>query len=155
MQTFLKALADREDESISRGQLQEDERLSNPMRESWECGDFWIVYAARCNFAFDAIYWQKIDQRFFGPTTCSDYDDAWKERLDLLSDQDKSDMEELVARKLEEMETRVLAWEPDDYTMEHIDIKEKHAEKQGTKTRDEGNKAEVDTVSGTLAELSL
>jgi aminoglycoside phosphotransferase (APT) family kinase protein len=158
LQTFLKVLAGREDETISRGELQEDERLSGPMRESWESGDFWIAYAARCNFAFDAIYWQKIDQRFFGPTTVSEYDDAWKERLELLNDKDKSDMEELVVRKLEDMETRVLAWEPDEYTMEHIDIKEKHDAKQESQTgdqEDEGNKAEVDMVSDTLVELSM
>ncbi|KAJ5724418.1 hypothetical protein N7493_006146 [Penicillium malachiteum] len=59
---FLKALELREEAAIHRGWLKDDERLSGPMRESWETGDFWIGYAARCNFAFDAIYWQKIDQ---------------------------------------------------------------------------------------------
>ncbi|KAJ5634065.1 hypothetical protein N7528_001907 [Penicillium herquei] len=110
LETFLKALAMREEEAINRGWLREDERLSGPMRESWETGDFWIAYAARCNFAFDAIYWQKIDQRFFGTIASCDFEN------------------ELVTRKLEEMETRVLAWEPDEYTLGHIDIKEQTPE---------------------------
>ena len=154
LQTFLKALVSREDEAISQGWLQDDQRLSGAMRESWESGDFWIAYAARCNFAFDVIYWQKIDQRFFGPTKGDDYDVAWKERIDLLGDKEKEGMEELVARKLEEMKTRVLAWEPDEYTLGHTDIKEKHAAKQAQKAKDEGNKTEVDDVAEKVEALS-
>lgn len=71
LQTFLKAMADREDEAVRQGRLEEHQRLSGPMRDSWESGDFWVTYAARNNFAFDAIYWQKIDQRFFGPSGSS------------------------------------------------------------------------------------
>jgi len=39
------------------------------------------MYAARNNFAFDVIYWKKIDRRFFGPT--DEYDnicDVWRKR---------------------------------------------------------------------------
>lgn len=64
LETFLKAMINREDEAIRKGQLNDNQRLSGPMRESWKSGDFWIAYAARNNFAFDAIYWQKIDRRF-------------------------------------------------------------------------------------------
>ena len=69
LQTFLRALINREDKAIKKSQLKEDQRLSGPMQESWESGDFWIAYIARNNFAFDATYWQKIDSRFFGPTS--------------------------------------------------------------------------------------
>ncbi|KAJ5617043.1 hypothetical protein N7537_002157 [Penicillium hordei] len=72
LETFLKAMIIREDEAISKGQLNSNQRLSGPMRESRKSGDFWIAYAARNNFAFDAIYWQKIDRRFFGSTTYPD-----------------------------------------------------------------------------------
>jgi hypothetical protein len=72
-------------------------------------GDFWIVYAARNNFAFDAMYWQKIDQRSFG-TTCIDPDYGWKKRLDMLEPYEKQDLEKCVKLKLEQMETGVLAW---------------------------------------------
>ena len=102
-----------EEEAIRTGQLVESQRLSAHMRDSWNSGDFWIMYAARQNFAFDAIYWQKLDGRFFGSTTCL-VEDIWRERLDLLDVEAKDEMENLVARKLEEMETRVLAWDPDE-----------------------------------------
>ncbi|KAJ5368098.1 uncharacterized protein N7496_007858 [Penicillium cataractarum] len=86
------------------------------MQRSWESGDFWVVYAVLHSFAFDAIYWQKIDQQFFGPTKTDDPSEAWKERLDLLEDSQKVEMERLVTKKLEEMEDRGLAWDPDEYT---------------------------------------
>lgn len=86
------------------------------MQRSWESGDFWVVHAILHSFAFDAIYWQKIDQRFFGPTETDDPGEAWKERLNLLDENQKAEMERLVTRKLEEMEDRVLAWDPDEYT---------------------------------------
>ncbi|PLN74598.1 hypothetical protein BDW42DRAFT_181940 [Aspergillus taichungensis] len=93
-------------------------RLSDHMQRSWESGDFWVVYAVLNSFAFDAIYWQKIDQRFFGPTKTDDSGEAWKERLAQLDEAQRDEMERLVTRKLEEMEHRVLAWEPDEYTEE-------------------------------------
>ncbi|KAJ5579805.1 uncharacterized protein N7459_005790 [Penicillium hispanicum] len=93
------------------------EVLSEHMQRSWENGDFWVMYALLHSFVFDAIYWQKIDARFFGPTVCSP-EEAWKERLVLLSDKEKDDMEKLVTRKLAEMKDRPLAWDPDDYTEE-------------------------------------
>ncbi|RMJ28406.1 Phosphotransferase enzyme family [Aspergillus sp. HF37] len=115
LKTFLKAMKGCEDTAIQQGRLKEDQRLSGPMHQSWEAGDFWIMYAALHSFAFDAIYWQKIDPRFFGPT--ENHDGAWKERLDLLNENEKDEMEQLVARKLKEMNTRILAWDPDEYTM--------------------------------------
>lgn len=115
LQMFLKAMRDCEDTAIQQGRLREDQRLSGPMRESWESGDFWIMYAATHSFAFDAIYWQKIDPRFFGPA--GDPEEAWKERLELLDAKDLDEMESLVFRKLKEMDTRVLVWDPDEYTL--------------------------------------
>lgn len=112
LRTFLKVLVEREDFAIRAGRLTEDQRLSGPMRQSWETGDFWITYAARKNFAFDAVFWQSIDSRFFGPGT--EMEDRWRDRLGLLSDQERKDMESLVTRKLQEMEDRVLKWEPDE-----------------------------------------
>ncbi|RMJ22834.1 Phosphotransferase enzyme family [Aspergillus sp. HF37] len=91
-------------------------RLSGPMQRGWESGYFWIIYAVTHSFAFDAIYWQKIDPRFFGPTSTENPDEAWKERLELLDEKEKEEMDELVARKLKETETRILAWDPDEYT---------------------------------------
>ncbi|GIJ89303.1 hypothetical protein Asppvi_008240 [Aspergillus pseudoviridinutans] len=97
---------------------QEDKAIEQGwLKKSWESGDFWTAYAARNNFAFDLIYWHKIDHRFFGRTS-SPIDDVWKQRLDLLEPEERADIERLLAIKLEEMNTRALAWDPDDYTKE-------------------------------------
>lgn len=83
LQTFLSAMRYQEDKAIEQGWLKSTQRLSGPMQNSWESGDFWIAYAARNNFAFDLIYWHKIDLPFFGPTS-SPIDEVWKHRLDIL-----------------------------------------------------------------------
>lgn len=115
LKTFLDVMKDCEDTSIRQGRLKEDQRLSRPMQQSWKSGDFWIMYAVLNSFAFDAIYWQKIDPRFFGPTESPE--EVWQERLDLLDEKEKDEMEQLVTQKLKEMESRVLAWDPDEYTV--------------------------------------
>lgn len=63
---FLKSMVDSEDAMIASGRLREDQRLSHKMRESWESSDFWIAYAARKSFAFDCVYWRRLDPLFFG-----------------------------------------------------------------------------------------
>ncbi|KAJ5198355.1 uncharacterized protein N7498_007472 [Penicillium cinerascens] len=101
--------------------LEESQRLSSRMRHSWESGDFWIIYAARNNFAFDAIYWNKIDQRFFGSNKSDDnICDVWKKRLHLLEPEEKEMMDKYVDLKLQENETRLLSWDPDQYTLEYM-----------------------------------
>ncbi|CAG7942047.1 unnamed protein product [Penicillium salamii] len=123
LETFLRALTHREDKMVEQGQLKEYQRLSKPMHDSWKSGDFWITYAASNSFAFDSIYWEKIDRRFFGTVDCST-DDLWKYRLDLLGKEEKDEMENLVAQKLRDMETRILAWDPDDYTLARLNVQE-------------------------------
>ncbi|KAJ6036979.1 hypothetical protein N7540_001258 [Penicillium herquei] len=117
---FLEAMRKCEDEAIRKNQLSEDQRLSSRMRDSWKSGNFWIIYAARNNFAFDAIYWKKIDQRFFGATTCGDnnFSEVWRERLHLLIPKEKELMEECVSMKIKERHDRVLAWDLDEYGIE-------------------------------------
>lgn len=117
---FLEAMTEAEDDYIASGKLQEEQRLSGKMRESWVSGGFWTVYAAWKNFAFDSVYWRELDSRFFGPViaTC-DPKDMWKERLGLLDQQTQSAIESFVERKMLETETRVLAWDPDEYTLEY------------------------------------
>jgi len=36
------------------------------MLRSWTSGDFWIPCAGGKSWAFDAIFWTRIDRRFFG-----------------------------------------------------------------------------------------
>lgn len=100
------------------------------------------------SFAFDVIYWQKIDPRFFGPT--ENPEGAWKERLDLLDDQERDEMEQLVARKLKEMKTRTLAWDPDEYTLAfHQQLRERKekAYEGKVKTTEADGVHEVDSGS--------
>lgn len=110
LQTFLKVLIEREDTLIHSERLEEEQRLSQPMWESWRSGDFWVSYAARKNFAFDAIFWQKLDRHFFGLGGTPE--DVWEKRIELLDEKEKNSMEPLVQQKLEDMKERVLAWDP-------------------------------------------
>ncbi|OJK04413.1 hypothetical protein ASPACDRAFT_1851400 [Aspergillus aculeatus ATCC 16872] len=64
--TFLQVMQEGEGQKIQRGRLHEGQRLSGAMRRSWEGGDFWVLYALRNSFAFDLVYWLKIDERFWG-----------------------------------------------------------------------------------------
>ncbi|EPS31219.1 hypothetical protein PDE_06174 [Penicillium oxalicum 114-2] len=68
------------------------------------------MYAARNNFAFDVVYWRKIDQPFFGPVIGKDGDlsDVWRKRLDLLQPGEKALMEECVDLKVKDRDTRRL-----------------------------------------------
>jgi hypothetical protein len=40
--------------------------LSTHMRESWETGRFWLNYAAKNSWAFDTVFWNYLDEKFFG-----------------------------------------------------------------------------------------
>lgn len=112
-QTFLKVLREREDVGLGRGTLKKEQRLSDAMDESWKAGDFWVVYAAKKNFAFDIMFWKKLDERYFGPRISED-ENAWQERFELLGEKDREEMDQIIKRKLDEMEDRVLAWEPEE-----------------------------------------
>ncbi|KAJ6184710.1 hypothetical protein N7519_006011 [Penicillium mononematosum] len=94
---FLQELRVREDVDIRRGVIGEENRLSGHMRESWDNGGFWVSYAARRSWAFDIIYWARIDQRFFGEGSLED-------RIELLTVEERDGMEAFVQRKLSEKE---------------------------------------------------
>ncbi|KAL2871409.1 phosphotransferase family protein [Aspergillus lucknowensis] len=152
LKTFLKVMKNREDIAIQEGRLTEDQRLSGHMGQSWESGDFWIMYAVLHSFAFDTIYWRKIDPRFFGPT--ENPEEAWKERLSLLDEKEQYEMEQQVARKLEDMKTRALAWDPDEYTLAfHQQLKRRREEADEEKDKNNevenrGNETEASGLSG-------
>lgn len=109
--TFLKVMKRREDAAINQGILTEEQRLAENMRRSWESGDFWVNYAARRSWAFDLIYWEKIDKRFFG-------NEGMEDRLKLLTREERDNMDGFIQRKLAEKEERTLidwtAMEPAD-----------------------------------------
>ncbi|PLN85786.1 phosphotransferase family protein [Aspergillus taichungensis] len=100
LHTFLKVLAEREEIAIQQGRLRQEGRLSGCMRQSW-------------NFAFDAVFWKKLDNRFFGPCTVAE-EDRWEERIGLLGEEGIRCMEQVVGKKLGQMETRALSWEPEE-----------------------------------------
>ncbi|CAI7651888.1 unnamed protein product [Penicillium manginii] len=126
LKTFLTAMRRCEDMDTQHSQRW----LSDQTQRSWESGDILVLYAILHSFAFDAIYWQKIDRRSLGPTQTDDPNEAWKERLNLLNENKKGEMERLVTRKLDEMEDRVLRWDRDEYTE---DIPSKADEKKRRK----------------------
>lgn len=47
LSVFLQKLQKQEDDLIKRGILNEENRLSHHVLESWQSGDFWVCYAAR------------------------------------------------------------------------------------------------------------
>ncbi|KAH8645405.1 hypothetical protein BX600DRAFT_478086 [Xylariales sp. PMI_506] len=110
LETWLKAMKDQEDGAVFLDGLP----LSAHMRESWETGRFWLNYAARKSWAFDAVFWTFLDERFFGPRDLEVSDkDLWKTRLHLLSPEEQQSMEPFVKRKMDESQDRVLVeWDP-------------------------------------------
>ncbi len=95
--------------------------LAAYMRQSWETGRFWLDYAARKSFAFDAVYWKFLDERFFGEREeALDGHELWKARVDLLSAEERATMERMVQIKMEEAEERVLVEWGDDEARERL-----------------------------------
>ncbi|KAL1864619.1 hypothetical protein Daus18300_007636 [Diaporthe australafricana] len=91
---------------------------SKRMKRNWESGRFFVDYAARRNYAFDPIYWKYIDKKFFGKNKKAGLlskKSAYKERLHLLSEQERAQMERFVAWKSEDVEgEEVVEWDEND-----------------------------------------
>ncbi|KAM0429770.1 hypothetical protein ACHAPT_006376 [Fusarium lateritium] len=81
--------------------------LSTHMRESWETGRFFLSYGARKSWAFDAMYWKFLDERFFGDRGINVVkSDLWKARVHLLSEEEKAAMDTFVRKKMAESKER-------------------------------------------------
>lgn len=79
------------------------------MLESWKTGRFWLNYAARKSWVFDAIYWKYLDERFFGERDKDILlEQLWKTRVVLLNKEEQAAMEPLVQTKTEEFKNRDL-----------------------------------------------
>lgn len=116
LETFLKAMRDAEDSAIAARTLRQDQRLSPKMRASWDSGEFWLMYAARKSFAFDAIFWQELNPRFLGPAAGDVLpppppEHAWLASVGDMDHEEKAVMEDFVERKIQSLETMVLAWD--------------------------------------------
>jgi hypothetical protein len=84
--------------------------LSERMRESWKSGKFWESYAARRCYGFDPIFWEFVDERFFGKNAAGGYEG----RMNLLSAKARRRMELFADRKVEESkEARIEEWDPE------------------------------------------
>ncbi|KAF5017838.1 hypothetical protein F66182_10209 [Fusarium sp. NRRL 66182] len=84
-------------------------KLSSYMRESWVSGRFWLSYASRKSWAFDAIFWKYLDERFFGPRDINGQENQfWTARVHLLGEGGRKHMEMVVQRKMKEAKERVL-----------------------------------------------
>ncbi|KAI9761729.1 MAG: hypothetical protein M4579_000823 [Chaenotheca gracillima] len=99
---FLQALRERENMAIQNGKLDESQRLSHRMQKTMDDGTFWVMYAARKSFAFDDIYWEFLDERFFGERK------SFEERTQLLSTEERLKLDEFVKMKMEQKEQRSL-----------------------------------------------
>ncbi|KAH8804513.1 phosphotransferase [Xylogone sp. PMI_703] len=94
--------------------------LSTYMQESWETGRFFLNYGARKSWAFDAMYWRFLDERFYGDRGDIGKDDLWKTRIHLLSEKERVAMEPFVERKMAESKTRcIVDWDPTE-AQEHF-----------------------------------
>ena len=87
----------------------EKRQISGKVRESWYNDDFWVHYGARKSWAFDAV-WPMIDAKFFGGDGVLDQRRLVcnEERLELLGDADKEEMEPFVKKKLKDSKKRNL-----------------------------------------------
>lgn len=93
LRVFVEVLSDCEDKMRKQNLLAESQRLSPRMEQSMENGQFWVCMAARHSSMFDEIYWTFIDQRFYGAFSSLD------DRMQLLDEEQKIEMEELVKLK--------------------------------------------------------
>lgn len=109
---WLKAMEDQEDGAP----FLDGQPLSAYMSDSWETGRFWLNYAAMKSWAFDAVYWTFLDERFWGPRDTGVTDkDFWRTRLSVLSQKEQEMMEPFVKRKMDESRDRVLVeWDADE-----------------------------------------
>ncbi|KAF2276615.1 phosphotransferase family protein [Westerdykella ornata] len=105
MKTFIRVMSERENAFIEKGRMKEEERLSVRMMESWTSGRFWIDYAVRRSWAFDAVFWTFVDREVFGGDGTGE---GYMERLGLLDKEVREGLEAFVERKVEESKTRVL-----------------------------------------------
>ncbi|KAJ6789987.1 hypothetical protein PWT90_08137 [Aphanocladium album] len=93
--TFLEAMAEVENAINASGRLAEEHRLSQKMRESWENGDFWVMYCLQTDYAFDLIFWKGIFPRQY--RLCADFEAEWKSAWSLLNEKDKLEAQRFAA----------------------------------------------------------
>jgi hypothetical protein len=91
---FLKVLEGCEEER----NLGSSDRLSGRMAQSLDNGVFWLCLAARKSQMLDDIYWNFLDPMFFGQF------EALDQRISLLGEQERNEMEDFVQEKIRQLE---------------------------------------------------
>ena len=99
---FLETLRECETEKVQNGSLLDSQCLSERMAQSLENGLFWVCLAARYSSMFDEIYWGFLDKMYYGPFT------TMKERVGLLSEDEKCDLHDLVPVKMQQADEGTL-----------------------------------------------
>jgi hypothetical protein len=94
LHVFLQALRDCEAEKLKDGTLVEAQCLSESMARALENGLFWVCLAARYSSMFDEIYWGFVDGMYYGRFT------TMKDRIGLLSTEDREELEGFIAMKM-------------------------------------------------------
>lgn len=79
-----------------------DHTLSERMQQSMDNGDFWVCLAARSSFAFDDIYWNFIDQRYYGEFT------SLEDRVELLEKSERAELDGFFKQETEQAAERKL-----------------------------------------------
>lgn len=96
-------------------------------QQNWDNGKFWVDFVVRNGYHFDRVYWDCIDERFFGPRNVRfpfrSKKSEFKARLHLLSRRELAQMERFVAWKLKAEEDdqdgtgencKIVEWEGHD-----------------------------------------
>ncbi|KAG9258665.1 phosphotransferase enzyme family protein [Emericellopsis atlantica] len=102
LELFLKCLRAIEDDQLQQGTLRGSQRLSEHMAPSMDNGRFWFCLAARKSFMFDDIYWQMIDEQYFGKFT------TLESRLALLTQEERDGLDGFVQEKLKQAAEKTL-----------------------------------------------
>ncbi|MCJ1255592.1 hypothetical protein MMC24_003409 [Lignoscripta atroalba] len=103
LRIFLESLRECEGEKIKEGTLSGSQCLSGVMEKSLDNGLFWVCLATRYSCMFDEIYWGFIDAKYYGHLT------TIEARIDLLTEEERRDLDGLVQRKMREAEEGNLA----------------------------------------------
>lgn len=100
LETFLDALREVEQEAVQKGLIANDRGnlLSDRMSKSWNDGAFWVEYATQRSWAFDPIFFLRLDEKFFGKIP--DGMDWLSCRLPLLREDQREGMEPFVRLKM-------------------------------------------------------
>lgn len=96
LRLFLDVLRLCEDEKVADGTLLDSQRLAARMESSMESGLFWVCLAARYSSMFDDIYWNFLDQIYYGPFKSID------DRIQLLDEQERTELSEIFQVKMEQ-----------------------------------------------------